>query len=372
MPGFDVFISYSRRASTTLATDLQVAVERFAKPWYRLRAARVFRDDASMSANTALWSTIERGLRDAEWLVLLASPLAAQSPYVAKEIGWWRDHKSPDRILLVLEDGVDIVWDRAAGDFDFTVTDSLPRALSGAYAEEPRWIDLRWYEATGSLGRQDPRWPERVADIAAAVRMVERDELVGENVRQHRRAQRLLRAGLATLSLLLAASLVATFVAVGQRSEAQRQRTEAETQRDAASTQARIALARQLAAQAVALAPTDLPTASLLAVQAFRTHDDAQTRARAVPAGHDHAPAGGEPAGGRTCDRGRRDPRRRSGHRRRGRAGAALERRCVRGAGDPGRIPSGSSLSPTTPRWSWRRRAPAPWSGQARSSSSQD
>jgi hypothetical protein len=81
--GFDAFISYSRRASTTLATDLQVAVEKFAKPWNRLRAVRVFRDDASMSANPALWSTIENGLTEAGWFILLASPAAAQSEYVA-------------------------------------------------------------------------------------------------------------------------------------------------------------------------------------------------------------------------------------------------------------------------------------------------
>ncbi|MDX6371060.1 MAG: hypothetical protein QOD98_48, partial [Nocardioidaceae bacterium] len=272
MPGFDAFISYSRRASTTLATDLQGAVERFAKPWYRLRAVRVFRDDASMSANPALWTNIERGLTEAEWFVLLASPLAAQSEYVANEVTWWREHKSSDRILIVLEEGVDIVWDRSANDFDFDVTDSLPRALSGAYAEEPRWIDVRWYEAEGSLGAQDPRWMERVADVAAAVRGAERDELIGENVREHRRARRFLRAGVSLLSLLLVASLVATFVAVGQRSEANRQR-------DAANRQATIALARQLAAQAVSLAPTDLQTASLLAVQAYRTNADAQTKA---------------------------------------------------------------------------------------------
>ena len=270
--GFDAFISYSRRASTTLATDLQSAVERFAKPWYRLRAVRVFRDDASMSANTALWSTIERGLTEAEWLILLASPLAAQSQYVAREVAWWLEHKSSDRILLVLEEGVDIAWDPVADDFDFAVTDSLPRALSGAYAEEPRWIDLRWYEASGSLGTADPRWMERVADVAAAVRFAERDQLIGENVREHRRARRLLRTGIALLSLLLVASLVATFVAVGQRSEANKQR-------DTATRQATIALARQLAAQAVSVAPADLQTASLLAVQAYRTHADAQTRA---------------------------------------------------------------------------------------------
>jgi len=270
--GFDAFISYSRRASTTLAINLQGAVERFAKPWYALRAIRVFRDDASMSANPALWSTIERGLIDAEWFLLLASPPAAQSEYVAREVTWWREHKSSDRILIVLEEGVDIAWDREANDFDFEATDSLPRALSGAYAEEPRWIDLRWFEPDGGLGVRDPRWLERVADISAAVRGVERDELIGENVRQHRRAQRLVRLGISLLSLLLVASLVATFVAVGQRSEANRQR-------DAANREATIALARQLSAQAVTLAPTDLQTASLLAVQAYRTHADAQTLA---------------------------------------------------------------------------------------------
>lgn len=279
MAGFDAFISYSRRASTTLASDLQSGVERFAKPWYRLRAVRVFRDDASMSANPGLWPAIERGLTEADWFILVASPAAAASTYVGQEVTWWREHKSADRILIVLEEGVDIVWDPVAGDFDLERTDSLPPALAGAFAHEPRWIDVRWYEQPGSLGAKDPRWPERVADVAAAVRGVERDELIGENVRQHRTAQRLLRGGIATLALLLVASLVATFVAVGQRSEAQRQRTEAETQRDAAEAQARVALGRQLAAQAVSLASSDLRTASLLAVQAYRTHDDAQTRA---------------------------------------------------------------------------------------------
>ena len=56
---FKAFISYSRAASQPLAIDLQNGLERFAKPWYRLRAMRVFRDDSSMAANTALWSSIE-------------------------------------------------------------------------------------------------------------------------------------------------------------------------------------------------------------------------------------------------------------------------------------------------------------------------
>jgi hypothetical protein len=207
--------------------------------------------------------------------VLLASPAAAASQYVVNEVTWWLQHKSADRILLVLEEGVDIVWDRETDDFDWKRTDSLPRALSHAFAEEPRWIDLRWYQAEDSLQKSDPRWEERVADVAAAIRFADRDRLVGENVREHRKARLLLRAGIAALSVLVVLAIVAAIIAVGQRNEAQVQATIAIAQRKEATTQARIALARQLAAQAVSLAPT----ASLLAVEAFRTNDDAQTRA---------------------------------------------------------------------------------------------
>jgi WD40 repeat protein len=261
---FDAFISYSRGASQQLAVDLQSAIERFAKPWYRLRAVRVFRDDASMSANVGLWSTIEKALVESEWFVLIASPRAAASQWVAKELRWWLEHKSADRILLVLEEG-ELAWDWQAGDFDWSRTTAVGSVLSGAFAEEPRWVDLTWFEQPEGAGRDDPRWIERVADLAAAIRFAERDQLVGENVREHRRARRLLRAGIVSLSVLLVASLVASAIAISQSAEAQ--------------AQARVALARQLAAQALALHGTDIQLASLLAVEAYRLNADEQTEA---------------------------------------------------------------------------------------------
>jgi hypothetical protein len=261
---FDAFISYSRAASSTLAVELRNGIERFAKPWYRLRSSRVFLDDASMSANTGLWSTIEGGLTEAEWFILLCSPGSAASQYVTTEIAWWLEHKSADRLLLVLDEG-EIFWDAAAGDFDWSRSTAVNRALSTAYAEEPRWVDLSWFEQPESLGASDPRFPERVADLAAAVRFQERDELVGENVRARRRALNLLRGGVIALSALLVASLVATVIAV--------------VNGNAAAEQARIAQARQLAAQAIVASSTDLRLASLLAVEAVRLHDDSQTEA---------------------------------------------------------------------------------------------
>lgn len=134
---FDCFISYARACSTELAVELQGELERFAKPWNKLRAMRVFRDDQSMAANTALWGSIERGLREARWFVLLATPECAASQYVNEEVTWWLCTKGPQSILLVRAGG-NIAWDRKLGGFTET-SDAIPPALRYAYPEEPRW-----------------------------------------------------------------------------------------------------------------------------------------------------------------------------------------------------------------------------------------
>jgi WD40 repeat protein len=265
---FDSFISYSRASSTSLATDLQSGIERLAKPWHKLRVVRVFRDDQSMAANSALWSTIEKGLHESAWFVLLATPQAAASEYVNNEIRWWLQHKGSDTLLLVHAGGR-VGWDRAKGDFAADA-DAIPPALRGAYREEPRWVDLSWHGQEGALGAADPRFIERVADLSAAIRGIERDTLLGDNVRLHRQARRFARAAIAGLSVLLALALVAGGLAFVQRSEAVRQR-------DAATQQSLISRARQLAATAVNDSRTDLQSAMVLAATAHRTQPEFQT-----------------------------------------------------------------------------------------------
>ena len=73
------FISYSHAADGKLAPALQRALHDFAKPWYQLRALRVFRDKTSLAANPALWQAIESALGDSVWFLYMASPMAAQS-----------------------------------------------------------------------------------------------------------------------------------------------------------------------------------------------------------------------------------------------------------------------------------------------------
>ena len=99
--------------------------------------------------------------------------------------------------------------------------------------------------------------------MAAAVRGVDRDTLIGEHLRQHRRTMRVVRSVIATLTALLVSTVAATVVAVGQR--------------DAARIQARIATARELAAVSGSLLGTHLDVAQLLAVAAYQTDRDPQT-----------------------------------------------------------------------------------------------
>ena len=75
----DAFVSYSHAVDGKLAPALQTGLQQFAKPWYRLRALRVFRDDANLSVTSSLWSDIRRALDSARFFILLASPGARAS-----------------------------------------------------------------------------------------------------------------------------------------------------------------------------------------------------------------------------------------------------------------------------------------------------
>ena len=83
---FDAFISYSHAADGELAPALQRGLQQLAKPWTRRQALRIFRDDTGLSVNPALWQSITNALDESEYFVLLASPGAAQSEWVNREI----------------------------------------------------------------------------------------------------------------------------------------------------------------------------------------------------------------------------------------------------------------------------------------------
>ena len=250
--GYDAFVSYSHAADGRLAPALQRGLQSLAKPWHRRRALRVFRDQTSLSASPELWSAIEEALSQSRFFVLLASPEAAASHWVDQEVRWWRENRSHDTVLIVLTDG-GLDWDNDRRDFNAEAP--IPPGLRDWFPHEPLWVDLRWARDEQHVSMRNPRFRESVAELAAPIRAVPKDELIGEDISQHRRTLRLARGAVALLSLLLIVAVVAAIVALIQRNQANEQKRRAQSQALAASAGQALRgnpiLSTRLAAEAV-------------------------------------------------------------------------------------------------------------------------
>src|SRR2546423_9736343 len=184
---YKAFISYSHAADGQLAPTLQSALHRFAKPFYRLRALRVFRDKTSLHLTPELWPLIQKALAESEYFRRLAAPDAAKSHWVEAEVEEWLRLKggSLDNFLIVLTGG-EIVWDGSTGDFDWERTTALPSALRGKFKREPLYSDLRWASKATYLSLRNPQFLDEVGSLGATLHGRPKDDMIGQDVRQHR------------------------------------------------------------------------------------------------------------------------------------------------------------------------------------------
>jgi hypothetical protein len=281
---YDAFISYSHRSDLAIAKALRDGLQSFAKTWYRPRALRIFLDQSSLSADSSLGSRIEAALRDSRFLLLIASPEAAGSVWVAREVEWWLANRSVENILLAVTDG-ELAWSESDGDFHWADSCGLPHLLRGRFRNEPMYADLRWGRAEARLTLQSQRFRSAVLDLAAPLHGIPKDELDGEDLRQHRRlrlAGWLVAALLAVFAVVSGVTAFAAFknahqaeaarkaerssrlaaeqsaesekaatvVATSAKKQAEERREEAVQQRGVAEGQARIAESRLLATRA--------------------------------------------------------------------------------------------------------------------------
>ena len=284
---YRAFISYSHGADGNIAPQLHRALSRFARPWRKIRALRIFRDQTNLSVNPHLWAHIQEALDQSQYFILLASPEAAASPWVRQEIAHWLATRSADTMLIVLTKG-EIVWDRAARDFDWAKTTALPATLGGVFPDEPLYSDLRDSRTAADLSLRNPDFMNRVARIAATLHGRSLDELIGEDVEQHRRFRIFTRAVVTALAVLLAALLVASWMAWQQRTIA--------VSRALAAT-SRVEVARRhdlgllLALEAVAASPTaeavqalrDVSITAWVRAMLMEAESDANTGPKAQP-----------------------------------------------------------------------------------------
>lgn len=269
---YDAFISYNHAADGRLSPAVRDALHRFARPWYRLRALRVFCDLRSVAATEGLWPSIERALDGSRRMVLLASPESARSVWVRREVEYWQRIEPKRPILIGLTAG-EIRWDDAAGDFDWERTTALPGSLRGWFAHEPLWVDLTDARRDEKRSLSDPEFLDRIATLSAALHDPPRDkdDLIGEDVRQYRRALRFRRFSWAGLSVLTVLALVAATVAFTQRSIALEQRD--------------TALANQLVAEAGTVADTQPGLARQLIAAAHQLKPTPQVESAVIGSG---------------------------------------------------------------------------------------
>ena len=233
---YQAFISYSHAADAKLAPALQSALQGFAKPFYRLRALRIFRDDTSLQLTPALWPLIRKSLGESEYFILMATPEAAASRWVRDEITEWLTLTggSLEKFNIVLTDG-DIVWDPVANDFDWSHTTALPEILRGRFRSVPLYLDFRWVkEPDVDLSLRNPRFLRSIAKLAAVLHDKPLDTIIGDDVTQHRRFRIVATTGIIALCALTVLATGSAYIANDRSKEAERQRREALRRRDEA------------------------------------------------------------------------------------------------------------------------------------------
>ena len=187
-------------------------------------------------------------LDDTRFLVLLASPESARSPWVDKEVAYWCDRRNgPEHLIVVVTDG-EFVWDEVAGRLTES-SDAVSAAVRSRLITEPLYVDLRWARAASELSLRGSRFRSAIVLIAATIRGVAPADLESEDVRLHRR----LPPGACAVATVLMLALVASVAAVVAVFNARR-----------ANMRARDALGRQLGLVALDLPASEVDQAFLL------------------------------------------------------------------------------------------------------------
>jgi hypothetical protein len=212
MPGdtrrFTAFISYSH-ADADAASKLQRRLERYRLP-KRIAQARanssqalgpIFRDREDLAVAASLSDAIRDAITRAEALIVLCSPDAVSSPWVAAEIDLFRAHHPDKPIFAVLLSG-----DPAT---------SFPAILT-ANGNEPLAADLRPNGDGPQLG---------FLKIVAGIAGVSLDTLIQRDAQRRIRRVTAITAG--ALAAMLVMGIMTTY-ALQARDEAARQRASAE------------------------------------------------------------------------------------------------------------------------------------------------
>lgn len=179
---------------SAFASAIHVALHRIARPWWKIRAI---------------------------YLLLVASPEAARSSWVAKEVRHWLGNDNhAERVIVVVTAGV-LHWNESAGALDSELTNCIPPQLATAITREPNWVDARNLTAKTQYTLDNAVFRRCVIKIAARIHGCSPEDIDGEDAARRRQVIRALASGLVAMGVLAAVAWV-------QRSNSVRMQARAE------------------------------------------------------------------------------------------------------------------------------------------------
>ncbi len=212
---YDAFISYSHAADAQLAPAIERGLRGFALPFWRrlvrLWSLRIFRDETTLAMTPHLWPTIVSGLDRSRHFVLLASPEAAASPWVEKEIAHWLAKDAAAERLFIVRTSGKIAWDPVAEQFSADKTDCIPPSLLGRRMIEPKWGDAVALKTAGDLQARNPVLQQILASLYSAITGRPLDEVIGEDIRRQRQARAMVATTALSFIAIIALGAVGAF-----------------------------------------------------------------------------------------------------------------------------------------------------------------
>lgn len=214
---YDAFISYKHAVSSDFAADFELQLKRYSRGLLALPRA-VFRDEQFLAPGDDLPHIIEKALEGSRYLILLASPQAAASPWVRREIEiWCAKLDRAQSLIIVLTDG-QIAIDGQARRIDWARTDALPPNLAQYLTDLPLWCDLSDARTPSQRSLDNPDFKSGLNAIVARIEGKTPNELLGEEWRLRRRTVRVVTATIAVLVALLI-GVVASVVTLDIRNQ---------------------------------------------------------------------------------------------------------------------------------------------------------
>ena len=272
---YDAFISYKHARSSAFATDLELHLKRYARGWLA-RPRRIFRDEQHLHLGGDLPAMIREALDRSQYLILLASPQAAASPWVREELDIWCGQlgRTSDLLIILTQGEIAVTDDGTA--IDWSATTALPEVLKSHLDSLPLWTDLSQERRLEKRTLEDPEYKSAVNAIVARLEGQDPNTLLGEEWRLRKRNTRIVTGTILTLVIMLAVIVIVLLMLNARNTELTKALAESRSRELAASSRL------EHAPEALALAHKAVK--SKASPEAVRALTDVMARYRALRA----------------------------------------------------------------------------------------